>query len=49
MEKATVLGITWLTDANYAKSNGDYADSYMKWTEANAWAARLDINGVTGW
>lgn len=45
----TVLGITWLKDANYAETIGDHTNRRMKWPEANAWAAHLDINGVTGW
>jgi len=45
----TILDITWLADANYAKTNGDSANGRMNWPEANAWAARIDINGVTGW
>lgn len=37
-----VLDITWLQDANYAKSNGDDADGQMNWYEATAWAANLN-------
>lgn len=33
--------LTWLADA---KVNGP-----MNWVDANAWAAGLDIDGVTGW
>lgn len=38
----TALDITWLADANAAGTT-------MNWVDANAWAAGLDINGVTGW
>ncbi|KFB77568.1 PEP-CTERM sorting domain-containing protein [Candidatus Accumulibacter cognatus] len=36
-----VLNITWLKDANYAKTSGYDADGLMNWTAANAWAAGL--------
>ena len=39
----TVLNITWLADANAAGS------STMNWYSAIAWAAGLNINGITGW
>lgn len=39
----TVLDITWLADANYAKSSGYDADGLMNWAEANAWAANLSF------
>ncbi len=35
-----VADLTWLTNAN----NGS-----MTWADANAWAAGLNIDGVTGW
>ena len=38
----TTLDITWLADANAA-------DTSMNWANAKAWAAGLDINGITGW
>ncbi len=34
--------LTWLADANV--NNG-----VMNWTDANAWAAGLNVGGVTGW
>ena len=37
-----VLDITWLHDANYAKTNGDDADGQMNWYEATTWAANLN-------
>jgi hypothetical protein len=45
----TGLDITWLADANYAKTSGYDADGLMTWSQANAWAAQLDINGYANW
>lgn len=46
-----ILNITWLADANYAKSNGYDVDGKMSWTSAMAWAATLSyfdsVRGVT--
>ena len=36
-----VLNVTWLQDANYAKTSGYDADGKMNWTAANTWAANL--------
>jgi hypothetical protein len=36
-----VLNITWLKDANYAKTSGFDADGLLSWNEANMWAANL--------
>ena len=44
-----VSGLTWLTDANAAKTSGYDADGLMNWTDANNWAAGLNISGVSGW
>ena len=44
-----VANLTWLQDANYAKTSGYDADGYMSWGEANVWAGSLNIDGVTGW
>ena len=44
-----VANLTWLQDANYAKTSGYDADGYMNWDQANAWAGSLNIDGVTGW
>jgi hypothetical protein len=38
----TLLGITWLANANQAGTT-------MTWATANAWVAGLDIHGITGW
>ena len=37
-----VADLTWLADANAA-------GTIMNWADANAWAAGLDVDGVTGW
>ncbi len=44
-----VLNITWLSDANYAKTSGVDADGLMNWTAANAWAAGLVYGGYSDW
>jgi hypothetical protein len=36
-----VLNVTWLQDANYAKTSGYDADGMMNWADANAWATNL--------
>lgn len=36
-----VLNITWLQDANYAKTSGYDADGLMTWDNAVAWAGNL--------
>lgn len=45
----TALNITWLADASYAKTSGYNEDGLMYWFTAQAWAANLNVNGVTGW
>ena len=44
-----VLNITWLQDANYAKTSGYDADGLMTWGDANAWAASLVYSGFGDW
>ena len=39
----TDLDITWLADANYAKTSGYDADGRMDWAAANIWAASLSF------
>jgi len=36
-----VLNITWLQDANYAKSSGYHQTGKMSWVEANQWVNNL--------
>jgi hypothetical protein len=40
----TALDITWLADANYARTSGRDADGRMAWDAANAWAGQLVIH-----
>jgi hypothetical protein len=44
-----VLKITWLQDANYAKTSGYDADGSMNWTDANTWTAGLSYGGFDDW
>lgn len=39
-----VLNVTWLQDANYAKTSGYDADGQMNWSVANTWAANLSFH-----
>ena len=41
--------LTWLADANLAKTSGHDPDGRMIWENAVAWAESLDVAGVTGW
>lgn len=52
----TVLDITWLADARAGAGSrfdsgnrSSVTDGMMTWANANAWAASLDVGGVTGW
>jgi len=45
----TDLNITWMSDANYAKTSGYDADGLMSWSSAYNWAASLNVGGVSGW
>jgi Protein of unknown function (DUF1566) len=45
----TVNNLTWLQNADYARTSGYDADGLMKWADAVAWAGSLNIEGVTGW
>jgi len=44
-----VLNITWLADANYAKTSGYDSDGRMNWSDANTWAASLVYGGYSDW
>lgn len=45
----TDLNITWLADANYAKTEGYAANGVMDWTKAQSWIASLNAeNGGLG-
>lgn len=41
--------ITWLQDANYAKTLGRPNDGQMTWPDAMAWVGGLNYRGITGW
>jgi hypothetical protein len=41
--------ITWLADANYAKTSGYDADGLMNWNDALSWAANLNYGGYGDW
>ena len=41
--------ITWLQDANYAKTIGHTKDGQMTWYQAMAWVKSLVYWGVPGW
>lgn len=51
----TTHNITWLADANYAKTSGYDADGRMTWSQAMTWAANLSYydsvhkKTLTGW
>lgn len=45
----TALDITWLVDANFAKSGGYDADGLMGWDAAKAWAGNLVVGGYRDW
>jgi hypothetical protein len=44
-----VLDITWLQDANYAKTSGYDVDGKMDWSRATAWADNLVYSGYSDW
>jgi len=44
-----VLNVTWLQDANYAKTSGYDADGQMSWSAARSWAAGLVYGGYDDW
>jgi len=45
----TVLDVTWLADANYARSSGYDADGKLDWAGAVAWAGQLSYCGYDDW
>jgi hypothetical protein len=46
---STDLDLTWLQDADYARTSGYDADGLMTWDEANTWATNLVYGGLSGW
>ena len=43
------LDITWLQDANYARTTGYAPNGQMTWVDAKAWAAELSYEGFDDW
>jgi hypothetical protein len=43
------LNVTWLKDANYAKTSGYSSDGLMTWDQARDWAAQLVYGGKDDW
>jgi hypothetical protein len=41
--------VTWLQDANYAKTIRRTPDGQMTWPDAMGWVAGLSYRGITGW
>ncbi len=41
--------ITWLQDANYAKTVRRTADGQMTWHDASTWVGGLSYRGIRGW
>jgi MYXO-CTERM domain-containing protein len=44
----TDLNVTWLADANYAKTSGYDADGLMTWTQAQSWIVSLNAENGGG-
>ena len=44
-----VANLTWLADANAAKTSGYDANGLMTLSDANTWVTNLVVNGVSGW
>jgi len=44
-----VADLTWLADANYAKTSGYSYDGRMTWVDANSWAVGLNVGGNNNW
>lgn len=46
---STDMDVTWLMDANYARTTGYDTDGYMTWLAANTWAQDLSYGGYDDW
>ena len=44
-----VADLSWLADANNVQTTGITQDGLLSWNQATAWAAGLEVAGVTGW
>lgn len=45
----TVLNVTWLQDANYAKTSGYSTTGRLSWQDAMQWADSLQVGGFNDW
>lgn len=45
----TTLNISWLADANYAKTSGYNLTGRLGWSEAMDWVNNLSFYGISGW
>ena len=45
----SIQDITWIADANYARTSNYDADGLMTWTESVAWADQLVYGGYNDW
>jgi hypothetical protein len=41
--------LTWLKDANFARTSGRSPDGQLTWFQARAWVSSLSYYGVRGW
>jgi hypothetical protein len=41
--------LTWLMDANYARTSGRSPDGQLTWDAAKAWVSGLSYQGIRGW
>lgn len=44
-----VLDVTWLQDANYAKTTGFDFDGLLTWEQASTWVSNLVFGGYSDW
>ena len=44
-----ILNVTWLSNANYAKTSGYDADGRMTLNDAKNWASNLSYGGYNDW
>lgn len=44
-----VLDVTWLQDANYARTSRYDSDGFMTWSNATAWVEQLKYAGYSDW
>lgn len=44
-----VLDVTWLQDANYARTSGFDSDGLVSWASANTWVQNLNFGGYSDW